>query len=51
MKQEIYMPNGQRIFCTEDERVMYDKETLTSMVNAGYKVKINDKIWKPTKND
>lgn len=50
MKQQIYMPNGHLIFEETNPQVLYDMETLRSMVDAGYTVKIDDKKLRKKKN-
>lgn len=50
MKQQIYMPNGHLIFEETNPQVLYDMETLRSMVDAGYIVKIDDKKLRKKKN-
>lgn len=43
MLQEVFMPNGHRIFSTEDKNLMYDEKTMQSMIKNGYVVKIDGK--------
>lgn len=50
MKQQVYMPNGKLIFEETNPAVLYDMETLHSMVDAGYTVKIDDKKLRKKKN-
>lgn len=45
MKQEIYMPNGHKVFESENPAVQYPPEILRSMDENGYKVKIDGKVW------
>lgn len=51
MKQQVYMPNGHLIFEETNPQVLYDMETLRSMVDAGYIVKIDDKKLRKKKNE
>lgn len=43
MKQEVFMPNGHKIFSTENPNLMYDEKTMQSMIKNGYVVKIDGK--------
>lgn len=43
MKQEVYMPDGHRIFSTEDKNLMYDEKTVQNMIKNGYVVKVDGK--------
>ena len=45
-RQEVFFPNGKPVFSTDDPRAMYSEETLRSMVNAGYIVKVDGKRWR-----
>lgn len=45
MKQEVYMPNGHKIFESSNPAVQYPPETLRSMDESGYKVKVDGKVW------
>lgn len=50
MKQQVYMPNGKLIFEETNPAVLYDMETLRSMIEAGYIVKVDDKRLRKKQN-
>ena len=48
MKFEVFDQNGKRLFWTESEDCVPDKEDLKLMAKvSGYKFRMNGKVYKP----